>query len=96
MDAATGLHYSTVSKEYSPRRIKIRDLTLDFAGLGSLILGIVTAWGVVQGLLKMLFTPDLWTGLATVLAGVGISLAIGLLGTWRVLGKKAAPFLRNE
>ena len=31
-----------------------------------------------------------------VLAGVAISLAMGLLGTWRVLGKKAAPFLRNE
>ena len=67
-----------------------------FTGLGSLILGTVTAWGVVQGLLKMQFTPDLRTGLATVLAGVGISLAMGLLGTWRVLGKKAAPFLRNE
>ena len=67
-----------------------------FTGLGSLILGTVTAWGVVQGLLKMQFTPDLLTGLFTVLAGVGISLLMGLLGTWRVLGKKAAPFLRNE
>lgn len=67
-----------------------------FTGLGSLILGTVTAWGVVQGLLKMQFTPDLSTGLLTVLAGVAISLAMGLLGTWRVLGKKAAPFLRNE
>jgi putative ABC transport system permease protein len=65
-------------------------------GLGSLILGTVTAWGVVQGLLKMQFTPDLLTGLLTVLAGVAISLAMGLLGTWRVLGRKAAPFLRNE
>jgi putative ABC transport system permease protein len=67
-----------------------------FTGLGSLVLGTLTAWGVVQGLLRMQFTPDLWTGLATVLAGVGISLAMGLLGTWRVLGRKAAPFLRNE
>jgi len=67
-----------------------------FTGLGSLILGTVTAWGVVQGLLKMQFVPDLTTGLLTVLAGVAISLAMGLLGTWRVLGRKAAPFLRNE
>ena len=67
-----------------------------FTGMGSLILGTVTAWGVVQGLLKMQFTPDLTTGFLTVLAGVGISLAMGLLGTWRVLGRKAAPFLRNE
>lgn len=67
-----------------------------FTGLGSLILGTVTAWGVVQGLLNMQFRPDLAMGLLTVLAGVGVSLAMGLLGTWRVLGKKAAPFLRNE
>lgn len=67
-----------------------------FTGLGSLILGTVTAWGVVQGLLQMHFTPDLATGLLTVLAGIAVSLGMGLLGTWRVLGKKAAPFLRNE
>jgi putative ABC transport system permease protein len=67
-----------------------------FTGIGSLILGTITAWGVVQGLLKMQFTPDLATGLLTVLAGVAISLIMGLLGTWRVLGKKASPFLRNE
>jgi putative ABC transport system permease protein len=35
-------------------------------------------------------------GLLTVLVGVTVSLVMGLLGTWRVLGRKAAPFLRNE
>jgi putative ABC transport system permease protein len=67
-----------------------------FTGLGSLVLGTLTAWGVVQGLLKMHFTPDLLTGFLTVLAGMAVSLLMGLLGTWRVLGRKAAPFLRNE
>jgi len=67
-----------------------------FTGLGSLILGTVIAWGVIQGLLHMRFVPDLSTGLLTVLAGVAVSLLMGLLGTWRVLGRKAAPFLRNE
>ncbi|MBE1425761.1 putative ABC transport system permease protein [Desulfomicrobium macestii] len=67
-----------------------------FTGLGSLALGTLTAWGVVQGLLRMQFRPDLAMGLLTVLAGVGVSLFMGLLGTWRVLGRKAAPFLRNE
>ncbi|SFJ57210.1 putative ABC transport system permease protein [Desulfomicrobium apsheronum] len=67
-----------------------------FTGLGSLALGTITAWGVVQGLLRMQFRPDLTMGLLTVLAGVGVSLFMGLLGTWRVLGRKAAPFLRNE
>jgi len=67
-----------------------------FTGLGSLALGTLTAWGVVQGLLRMQFRPDLAMGLLTVLVGVGVSLCMGLLGTWRVLGRKAAPFLRNE
>jgi putative ABC transport system permease protein len=67
-----------------------------FTGLGSLILGSLTAWGVVQGLLHMRFVPDLPLAVLTVLCGVGVSLVMGLLGTWRVLGRKAAPYLRNE
>ncbi|NLW80848.1 MAG: permease [Desulfovibrionales bacterium] len=67
-----------------------------FTGMGSLALGTLTAWGVVQGLLRMRFTPDFGVGALTVLAGVSLSLVMGLLGTWRVLGRKAAPFLRNE
>lgn len=67
-----------------------------FTSLGSLLLGTLAAWGVVSGLLKMSFTPDLLIGLLTVLAGVAVSLVMGLLGTWRALGRKVAPFLRNE
>ncbi|NCD26284.1 MAG: FtsX-like permease family protein [Deltaproteobacteria bacterium] len=67
-----------------------------FTGLGSLALGTLTAWGVVQGVLHMRFVPDLGIGLLTVLGGVGVSLVMGLLGTWRALGRAAAPYLRNE
>lgn len=67
-----------------------------FTGLASLALGTLAAWGVVSGLLQMPFAPDLGLSLLTVLGGTGVSLAIGLLGTWRALGRKAAPLLRNE
>lgn len=67
-----------------------------FTALGSLGLGTLAAWGVVEGLMHMRFTPDLRTGFFTVVAGVVISLLMGLLGTWRALGRKAAPLLRNE
>lgn len=33
---------------------------------------------------------------ATAIAAVALTLAAGLAGTWRALGAKAAPFLRNE
>lgn len=67
-----------------------------FTGLGSLVLGTLTAWGVVQGLMRMAFVPDYAVGFGTVAGGVLVSLLVGLLGTWRALGQKAAPHLRNE
>jgi putative ABC transport system permease protein len=33
---------------------------------------------------------------ATGIGAVTLTLAAGLAGTWRALGAKAAPFLRNE
>jgi putative ABC transport system permease protein len=67
-----------------------------FAGFGGLVLGTLAAWGVVRGLLHLPFRPDLILSLFTVSAGTGISLFTGLLGTWRALGREAAPLLRNE
>lgn len=67
-----------------------------FTGIGGLALGTLAAWGVVKGILHLPFAPDLTLSLCTVLAGVGVSLIVGLLGTWRALGRKAAPLLRNE
>lgn len=67
-----------------------------FTGLGSLILGTITAWAVVQGLLHMRFIADFGVAAGTVVTGVAVSLCLGLAGTWRILGRKAAPLLRNE
>jgi len=37
-------------------------------------------------------------GVVTLTAGIclAVTLAMGLIGTWRTLGDKAAPHLRNE
>jgi putative ABC transport system permease protein len=32
----------------------------------------------------------------TILLALALTIGIGLLGTWRVLGQKAAPVLRTE
>jgi putative ABC transport system permease protein len=34
--------------------------------------------------------------LTTVLVCLGVTLVVGFAGTWRALGQKAAPLLRNE
>ena len=59
-------------------------------------LGTLAAYLLVTRLMKIdwvfLPMPLLWTvGLATLL-----TLALGFAGTWRALGAKAAPYLRNE
>jgi putative ABC transport system permease protein len=58
--------------------------------------GTLAAYFLVTRLIKIewvfLPVPLLWTaGIATLL-----TLALGFAGTWRALGAKAAPYLRNE
>jgi putative ABC transport system permease protein len=37
-----------------------------------------------------------WAVAATVAACVVLTLLMGFAGTWRVLGQKSSPYLRNE
>jgi putative ABC transport system permease protein len=32
----------------------------------------------------------------TIALGIGLTLTLGLAGTWKALGQKPAPFLRDE
>lgn len=59
-------------------------------------IGTLTAWAVIRFMMEAE-----WSFLAGVVAATtGLSLAViltmGLIGTWRALGHKAAPHLRNE
>ena len=59
-------------------------------------IGTLAAYLLVTRLMKIewvfLPVPLLWTaGMATLL-----TLVLGFAGTWRALGTKAAPYLRNE
>jgi putative ABC transport system permease protein len=56
--------------------------------------GLAAAY-VVQRIMRFSFTFDPWAaGLA---AGIAVALTVvfGLIGTWRALGEKPAPILRN-
>ena len=60
------------------------------------IIGTLTAWGIVVYLMGMswVFIPSaVWT---TVLVCMIVTMIIGFAGTWRALGQKAAPLLRNK
>jgi putative ABC transport system permease protein len=59
--------------------------------LGSLSAYAFVTWGMEQ---PFALLPSIVIG--TALAGAGIAVIVGLAGTWRALGQKAAPLLRNE
>ncbi len=60
-------------------------------GVGSL-----SAWGVVKFLMRMDWTWLPWHAATTVAVALAATLVFGLAGSWRILGLKAAPYLRND
>jgi len=63
--------------------------------IGSAV-GTLAAWGIVKYLMHMpwVFLPG--SVAITAAACVLVTLAVGFFGTWRVLGQKATPHLRNQ
>ena len=84
------------------RRDVLRAYALEYAILGivtaviAAAIGSVTAWAVVEELMHFdwIFQPLAIAATASISAVV--TLSFGLLGTWRALGHKAAPLLRND
>ena len=66
------------------------------AGAVAAAAGTVTAWAIVTQVLEQEWTFLPGTVAATVIFCVVLTLALGLVGTWRALGEPASPHLRNE
>ncbi|TCU23925.1 putative ABC transport system permease protein [Rhizobium azibense] len=83
------------------RAMLIRAFSYEYLILGvatavfALIAGGAAAWFIVSRIMRMpsTFLPDV-AGLTLVTALV-LTVGIGLIGTWRILGQKAAPVLRE-
>ena len=83
------------------RRTLIRAFSYEYLILGlatavfALFAGGIAAWFVVSRIMTLpsQFLPDV--AVLTVIAALILTVGIGLAGTWRVLGQKAAPILRN-
>lgn len=83
------------------RGLLIRAFSYEYMILGAatavfaLVAGGGAAWYVVSRIMNLpsSFLPDV--ALATLLGALVLTVGIGLIGTWRVLGQKAAPVLRE-
>ncbi len=65
-------------------------------GLVAGLVGTVSAYGILEGLMRSEWTFLPWTTVITVLGSILATLAAGFLATARVFSAKAAPYLRNE
>ena len=61
----------------------------------ALLLGLGGAWYVVTQLFAFAWLPDYAVVLATLLGGAALTMAIGLLGAWPILGARPASALRQ-
>ncbi len=83
------------------RRTLITAFSLEYLLIGlataifALAAGGVAAWFVIAEIMKLpwRFLPDV--AASTILLALVLTVGIGLIGTWRVLGQKAAPVLRT-
>ncbi|WP_017966198.1 ABC transporter permease [Rhizobium leguminosarum] len=95
-------HDAVVLKTLGATRVMlIRAFSYEYLILGlataifALIAGGVAAWFIVARIMRLpsTFLPDV-AGLTLVTALI-LTVGIGLIGTWRILGQKAAPVLRE-
>ncbi|WP_380780455.1 ABC transporter permease [Sphingomonas sp. R86520] len=61
----------------------------------ALLLGLSGAWYVVTQVFSFEWLPDYGTVVATLLAGAGLTMAIGLAGAWPILSTRPARALRQ-
>ena len=82
-----------------PRLIGAFALEFLFVGLATavfaVIAGAAAAWIVLEAVMEIDFAFLPGSALLAAAAALLLTLLIGLAGTWRVLGQKAAPVLRN-
>ncbi|MBC8793745.1 MAG: glycosyl transferase family 1 [Tagaea sp. CACIAM 22H2] len=83
------------------RKDVMRAFLAEFALLGAAaaivaaLVGTLAAWGLISEYMRVEFVPLPGTIFGTVIGAAVVVMLLGLGGTWRALGQKAAPLLRN-
>ncbi|MEP0943265.1 MAG: ABC transporter permease [Rhizobiaceae bacterium] len=96
------IHDAVVLKTLgATRRTLIAAFVTEYALLGTataifaLLAGGLASWFVINGIMGFNFTLMPEIAIATVVSALVFTVGFGLIGTWRVLGQKAAPVLRE-
>jgi putative ABC transport system permease protein len=96
------IHDAVVLKTLgATRKTLIAAFALEYMLIGlatavfALVAGGVAAWFVVSEIMTLPSQFSAEVALTTIVVALVLTVGIGLAGTWRVLGHKAAPVLRN-
>ena len=79
----------------------LRVFLAEYAALGGLAAGFglaagtLAAWAVCRFVMEIDFAFAWQAALGTALAAVAAMIVLGLVGSWRILGQKAAGYLRS-
>ena len=74
---------------------------LEYGALGAataafgILAGTLAGWGIVARVMRLDFRPDPVGALMVAGLAVAFAVIVGLAGTWRILGQKPAPYLRQ-
>jgi len=85
----------------APRAMLIRTYATEYALLGTvtalfgLAAGSVTAWVITTKVMNIPFAFAPLEAAVIILLAILLTVGFGLVGTWRALGEKPAPVLRN-
>lgn len=83
------------------RRRLLAAYLIEYGSLGlatalfGLAAGSLAGWVIVTRVMKLDFTLDLSGALVAAALAVAFAIVLGLAGTWRILGQKPAPYLRQ-
>jgi putative ABC transport system permease protein len=61
----------------------------------AILAGSVAAWFVVDYMMNLTFAPEPLVAAVTIAISLVVTIGFGLAGTWRLLGQKPAPVLRD-
>jgi putative ABC transport system permease protein len=96
------LHDAVILKTLGATRRQLMTafgLEYGLLGLATAIFGVLAgtlaAWGVVSGVMKQTFLFLPYAAFGSAVLAVVVTIVLGLAGTWRLLGQKAAPVLRD-
>ena len=65
-------------------------------GFTAAVIGTVTAWSIIKFVMEMEWHFEAWSVLGTIILCLIVTLIAGFAGTWRAMGQKVSPLLRNE